>query len=181
MTRSHLILMSLCLVPLPALAQDKPLPDESAWNTAHQKPPMTIEETAVFMKRLAKFVFDNHMKKAERSPQRGMIYEYLDVRRRGKPDQFVQGEALDTMHDGAWFAAAMVNAYNATGDKFYKELLTEWQLPFYCKMLNESDQLFTTGRNDARPTAPAWNREHGLQDGEKGFVPYYWDDGGSVS
>jgi len=179
------LVFALCATPL-AIAQDKPLPDkplpaEATWNTAHQKPPLTMAETRQFMKRLAQFVLDNHMKRAERSPQRGMIYEYLDVRRKGQSDQFVQGEALDTMHDGAWFAVSMAAAYHATGDNFYKELLTEWQLPFYCKMLNQSDQLFSVGRNDARPTAQPWDREHGLQEGEKGFVPYFWDDGGSVS
>ena len=161
--------------------EEKPLPPDSVWNTAHEKPPLTKEETKAFMKRLAQFVADNHLKRREDSPQKGMIYEYLDVRRRGKPDQFVQGEALDTMHDGAWFAAAMVNAHRATGDPFYKEMLTKWQLPFYAKMLNHSDTLFSTKRNDARPGVQPWDREHGLQEGEKGFVPYYWDDGGSVS
>ena len=77
-----------------------------------------------------------------------MTYEYFHVARAGQPDQFIQGEALDTMHDGAWFACAMVNAYRATGDAFYKEVLTEWQLPFYLKMLNHSDELFTSPREE---------------------------------
>lgn len=142
---------------------------------------MTADETRAFMKRLAQFVFDNHMKRDAKSAQRGMIYEYFWVERKGQPDQFVQGEALDTMHDGAWFGAALVNAYRATGDKFYKEMLTQWMLPFYCKMLNHSDTLFSAKRNDAAPGAHTFNKEHALQEGEKGFVPYWWDDGGSVS
>ena len=48
-------------------------------------------------------------------------------------------------------AAALVNAYRATGDDFYREFLTQWVLPFYCKMLNHSDTLFSAKRNDARP------------------------------
>jgi hypothetical protein len=181
---SALVLASLCLLAIQrpiAAAEPMALPPDSAWNTAWQKPAMSADEARAFMKRLAQFVFDSHMKRREDSAQKGMIYEYFDVRRRGEFDQFVQGEALDTMHDGAWFAAAMANAYQATGDPFYKELLTKWQLPFYLKILNHSDTLFTTRRNDARPGAEPWNREHGLQEGEKGFVPYYWDDGGSVS
>jgi len=154
---------------------------DPAWARAHLKSPMTVDETRAFMKRLAQFVFDNHMKRDAKSPQRGMIYEYFWVERKGQPDQFVQGEALDTMHDGAWFAAALVNAYRATDDKFYEEMLTQWVLPFYLKMLNHSDTLFSAKHNDAAPGAHTFNKEHALQEGEKGFVPYWWDDGGSVS
>jgi hypothetical protein len=154
---------------------------EPAWANAWQKGPMNAEETKAFMKRLAQFVFDNHLKKNPDSPQRGMIYEYFDTTRKGQPDQFVQGEALDTMHDGAWFAAALVNAYRTTGDPFYKEFLAKWILPFYLKMLNHSDELFSAKRNDARPDAHTFGKEWLLQEGEKGFVPYFWDDGGSVS
>jgi hypothetical protein len=157
---------------------------EPAWARAHLQPPPSAAETRAFMRRLAAFVADHHLKQDPASEQRGLIYEYLDMERRGQSDQFVEGEALDTMHDGAWFAAAMVNAYRATGDTFYKELLTRWQLPFYCKMLNHSDTLFTNKENHARPERQdTWkqNKEWLLQDGEKGFVPYWWDDGGAVS
>jgi hypothetical protein len=119
--------------------------------------------------------------KRDDSPQRGMVYEYFHVARQGQPDQFPEGEGLDTMHDGAWLAAALVTAYRATGEARYRDIFATWQLPFYLKMLNHSDELFTANRNDARPGATAWNREHGLQMGEKGFVPYWWDDGSSVS
>lgn len=151
------------------------------WEMAWKKGPMSAEETKAFMKRLAQFVFDNHLKKNPNSPQRGMVYEYMDTTRKGEFDQFVQGEALDTMHDGAWFAAALVNAYRVTGDPFYKDFLSQWILPFYLKMLNHSDELFSAKRNDARPDAHKWGKEWLLQEGEKGFVPYWWDDGGSVS
>ncbi len=147
---------------------------------AAEQPPMTIAEAKTFMRTLAQYVFDHHLKKDETSPQRGMIYEYYDV----KSNLWVQGEALDTMHDGAWFAVAMVNAYRATGDPFYKEILTRWQLPFYLKMLNHGDELFTSERNDGRPGDDrGWrtSKEWLLQGREKGFVPYWWDDGASVS
>jgi hypothetical protein len=36
-------------------------------------------------------------------------------------------------------------------------------------------------RDDSRPTAHKWGKEWLFQEGEKGFVPYFWDDGGSVS
>jgi hypothetical protein len=165
----------------PCLAVD---PDrDPAWSEAYKAGPMKADETKAFMKQLAQYVFEHHMKKAEASAQRGMIYEYFDVPRAGQFDQFIQGEALDTMHDGAWFAVAMVNAARATGDPVYKEILTRWQLPFYLKMLNHSDELFDGTRNDARPGDRTWqdSKEWLLQGREKGFVPYWWDDGGSVS
>ena len=145
---------------------------------------MTVDETRAFMKKLATFVFEHHMKRDEKSAQRGMCYEYFWVEKKGTPQQWIQGEALDTMHDGAWFAAAMVHAFRATGDPFYKDVLTKWQLPFYLKMLNHSDELFTAERNDGRPGDDrAWraSKEWLLQGREKGFVPYWWDDGASVS
>ena len=80
--------------------------------------PMDAAETRAFMKSLAQFAVAHHMKTNAASEQRGMMYEYWDHTRAGKLGEFIQGEGLDTMHDGAWFAVAMVNAYRATGDKF---------------------------------------------------------------
>ena len=156
---------------------------DPAWAEAYKQPAMDATETRAFMKMLAQYVFEHHMKRAEGSPQRGMIYEYYREARAGQFDQHVQGEALDTMHDGSWFALAMVNAYRATDDAFYKEMLTQWQLPFYLKMLNHSDELFEAGRNDARPEDKSWqeSKEWLLQGREKGFVPYWWDNGASVN
>ncbi len=138
-------------------------------NTLQLPAQPTPAQTRAFMKELARYVFDNHLRQEVKSEQRGMIYEYFDLQRKGQFDQWVQGEALDTMHDGAWFAAALVNAYRATGDAYYKDFLTRWVLPFYCKMLNHSDTLFSARRNDARPGAHTFDKEHQLQTGEKGF------------
>jgi hypothetical protein len=160
------------------------LAEEPAWTNAERRQPMTADESKAFMRRLTQYVLDHHLRKDEASAQRGIIYEYFWVKKKGTPQQWIQGEALDTMHDGAWFAIAMANAYRATGDVFYKEVLTKWQLPFYLKMLNESDHLFTSERNDARlENQDTWktSKEWLLQGREKGFVPYWWDDGGSVS
>jgi hypothetical protein len=150
------------------------------WTQAHEQGSPTAAETRAIMKSWAECVYGNHLKTKD-SPQKGMVYEYFDVRRKGQFDQFVQGEALDTMHDGAWLAAAMVHAYRVTDDDYYRRMLLEHQLPFYLKMLNHSDELFSPERNNARTDAPKFNREHLLQAGEKGFVPYWWDDGSSVS
>lgn len=170
------LLLAVCLLGAAPTPQPEP-----AWATAWKKGPMNAEESKALMKRLAQFVFDSHLKKSPNSPQRGMIYEYMDTTRKGQFDQFVQGEGLDTMHDGAWFAAALVNAYRATGDAFYKDFLTQWVLPFYLKMLNHSDELFTAKGAVAREGALPWGKPWAFQEGEKGFIPYWWDDGGSVS
>lgn len=175
---------SVFAVVLSALSGSALSAAEPDWTrAAEQKPPMTVAETKAFMKRLAEYAVANHLRKDE-SRQRGMMYEYFWVAKKGSPQQWIQGEALDTMHDGAWFACAMANAHRATGDPFYKEVLTRWQLPFYLKMLNHGDELFTSERNDAHPDKRMiWSgaKEWLLQGREKGFVPYWWDDGASVS
>lgn len=175
-------LLALALTATALFADD---PDRGAWAAAAaKKPPMTAEETRAFMRKLTQFVLDHHLKRDDASPQRGLIYEYFRPALAGKTGQWMQGEALDTMHDGAWFAIAMANAFRATGDDFYRDVLVRWQLPFYLKMLNHSDELFSSEKNDAPPeTAKGWltSREWLLQGREKGFVPYWWDDGASVS
>ena len=153
---------------------------DPAWANAFKQGPLKADETKAFMKELAQYVFAHHMKRTD-SPQRGLVYEYFHVPRAGQPDQFIEGEALDSMHDGAWFAIAMVHAFRATGDPFFKEVLTQWQLPFYLKMLNHSDELFTSERDDGIDVGWTKGREWLLQGREKGFVPYWWDDGYSVS
>src|SRR3954463_2525334 len=92
------------LFTLTCLAVD---PDrDPAWSEAYKAGPMKADETKAFMKQLAQYVFEHHMKKGESTAQRGMTYEYFHVARAGQVDQFIQGEALDTMHDGAWLAVA---------------------------------------------------------------------------
>lgn len=145
---------------------------QGAWKRGE----MSAAETRAFMKRLLRYVEKHHLKSDPKSPQSGMVYEYYDTR--GKA--WVQGEALDTMHDGAWLCAALATAYRVTKDEDYRKLLRK-VLPFYCKMLNHSDALFTAKRNDVRKGGHRFDREHALQEGEKGFVPYWWDDGASFS
>lgn len=133
-----------------------------AWTHAwRSEPSMSAAEARVFIRRLADFVVARHMKRDE-SPQRGMIYEYHWVRQAGTPRQWIQGEALDTMHDGAWFAVAMAEAARVTGDVFYREILLRWPLPFYLRMLPSrircSPPTATTrGPGAIGRGAPAWN------------------------
>jgi hypothetical protein len=137
----------------------------------------SADEVRAFMKRLVAFVSDHHLKRDPKSEQRGMVYEYYEVATK----TWVQGEALDTMHDGAWFGAALVSAFRATADPGYKDLLFREVLPFYLRMLNHSDTLFNADADHVDPKGHRFGREHRLQTGEKGFVPYWWDDGASVS
>ncbi|MEY4788153.1 MAG: hypothetical protein RLZ61_371, partial [Planctomycetota bacterium] len=162
------IILLMCLLAIPSIAQDQ----------------LSKEDTRLFMKKLAAFVADKHMRTSKETMQHGMTYEYRDMRKEKDPACFVQGEALDTMHDGAWFGAAMVNASLATGDPLYRDLLEKNLLPFYCRVLNHSDKIFSNKTNHARPASQqiwAQQKEWLFQEGEKGFVPYWWDDGGSVS
>jgi hypothetical protein len=152
---------------------DAPRP---AWEV-EPGPAPDAAETKAFMRALAAAVFDRHLKKTEGSEQRGMVYEYVDV----PTGRWIQGEALDTMHDGAWFGAALATAARATGDPYYEEVLARWTLPFYLKMLNHSDTLFNADRDDVHEKGHRFGLEHQLQKGEKGFVPYWWDDGASFS
>src|SRR5688500_13159400 len=107
MQRFLLFLLAVAIIAVPVAASaDDAIPP---WVKAAQaKGPMTADEARAFIKRLAKYVEENHLKHNADSPQRGMIYEYFDTTRKGEIAQFVQGEALDTMHDGAWYCAAMI-------------------------------------------------------------------------
>ena len=175
-------LLSLLSLPSLGLAESASSgPAEPVWTRAWRQGPLSADETKKLMRELAQFVHEQHLKKDKDSPQRGMIYEYYDTPRRGLSDQFVQGEALDTMHDGAWFAAALVNAHRVTGEAFYRDFLTRWTLPFYLKMLNGSDKLFSARGAVLPADGKTWGKPWMFQEGEKGFVPYWWDDGGSVS
>jgi len=49
---------------------------------AAQSQPLSADETRDFMKRLATTVEQNHLKKDPQSEQKGMIYEYFDVKRK---------------------------------------------------------------------------------------------------
>ena len=143
----------------------------------------TAEEVRTFMRKLVDYVREHHLKTDPKSPQKGMVYEYFDTTRAGKEGAWIQGEALDTMHDGAWLVVALAQADRATGDPAYRDLATKWMLPFYVRALNHGDTLFDPACNayDGPPKAAAWVKEHQLLGREKGFLPYFWDDGASVS
>ncbi len=143
---------------------------------------MSEQEVRAFMRELAEYIEAHHLKKDPKSPQKGMVYEYVDTTKIGQEGQWIQGEALDTMHDGAWYAAAMVDAFRATGEEHYREFLTEYPVPFYTNILNHSDALFRDGMDEKKiaPSKHTFKKSHRYM-GEKGFCPYFWDDGASLS
>jgi len=128
----------------PTFAAPKPPP---AWSDDHLKD---------FMRELARYAVDKHVEKDPQDPQFGMIYELYQV----KNGKWYQGETLDTMHDGAWFATALCMAYRATKDPYYLDILRKYPLAFYKKVMLNADRLFGY---------------------PKGTVPYWWDDGDSIS
>lgn len=131
------------------------------------------QKLTAFMRDLAGYVVAHHLRR-DKSPMRGMVYEFYD------PAAKLQGHGggLDTMHDGAWFANACILAYRATGDVFYLTTLRDWIMPFYVNMLNHSDTLFPE-RDGAFSDSQMLPPERAAAC--KGFVPYWWDDGHGVN
>jgi len=136
-------------------------------------PTWSRAELKALMKDLAGYVVAHHLRRDD-SPMRGKVYEFY----RPATGQQGYGAGWDTMHDGAWFATACVLAYRATDDPYYLEIVRDWIMPFYVKMLNQSDTLFpdrTRAFSDGQVLPP----ERTVAG--KGFVPYFWDDGHGVN
>ncbi len=57
---------------------------DPAWAEAYKAAPMNVDETKAFMKELAQYVFDHHMKKTDGSPQGGHRLRILSRRERGE-------------------------------------------------------------------------------------------------
>jgi len=146
-----------------------------------KKEKITKDEVKEFMKNLVKFVENYHLKKDEKSQQFGMIYEYVNTCKIGELGQWIQGEGLDTMHDGAWFAVSLCQAYRATNDKYYLDFLLNYSIPFYTKVLCNSDILFKDGLDENKVFKASKFGKEWKYMGNKGFCPYWWDDGASVS
>lgn len=80
---------------------------------AYEHGPLSADETRAFMRELAQYIFDHHLKRDEQSAQRGMVYEYFNTKRAGHPDHWIQGEALDSMHDADDFEVAIGGGFRA--------------------------------------------------------------------
>jgi hypothetical protein len=143
----------------------------------------TTADVRGFIRELVDYVRDHHIKKDRESPQNGMIYEYYDHTKPEREGGWIEGEALDSMHDGAWYSCALVQASRATNDPYYRDLVRDLPVPFYVNTLHHSDELFDPACDAYRGARlpEAWVKEHLLKAREKGFLPYFWDDGASVS
>ena len=117
-----------------------------------------------FMRDLTDFVYAHHVVTDESRPVYGMTYEFW------KGGRQIQEFGLDTMHDGAWWASAMVTAHRADPDGPYLERVQTYQVPFYTHMLNHSDRLVPGMRGRGQDNKP-------LREPVKGWVPRGWDDG----
>ena len=63
------IILLMCLLAIPSIAQDQ----------------LSKEDTRLFMKKLATFVAEKHMRTIKGSMQHGMTYEYRDMRKEKHP------------------------------------------------------------------------------------------------
>jgi len=122
------------------------------------------ERLVRFMRDLTDFVYAHHVVTDAQRPVYGMTYEFWHGGRQ------IQEFGLDTMHDGAWWASAMVTAHRADPDGPYLERIQTYQVPFYANMLNHSDRLFPRMRGRGQDRKP-------LREPVKGWVPRGWDDG----
>jgi len=122
------------------------------------------ERLVRFMRDLTDFVYAHHVVTDASRPVFGMTYEFW---RDGKQ---MQTFGLDTMHDGAWWASAMVTAHRADPGGPYLDRLQTYQVPFYANLLTNSDRLFPEMRATRQD-------KHALARPVKGWAPRGWDDG----
>jgi len=122
------------------------------------------ERLIAFLRDLTDFVYAHHVVTDAHRPVYGMTYEFW---RGGRQ---IQEFGLDTMHDGAEWASAMVTAHRADPAGPYLERVQTYQVPFYANMLNHSDRLFPKMRGHGQDKKP-------LLEPVKGWVPRGWDDG----
>ncbi len=164
-------LIVFCAGALAAAATDGPDAAPSGGIVRPYEPPdapsaleWPRERLIRFMRDLTDFVYEHHVVTDPQRPVYGMTYEFW---RGGKQ---IQAFGLDTMHDGAWWASAMVTAHRADPDGPYLDRVQTYQVPFYTNMLTHSDRLFPKMRGRGQDTKP-------LVSPVKGWVPRGWDDG----
>lgn len=131
-------------------------------------PPATAwarERLVQFMRDLTYFVYAHHVITNTARQTFGMTYEFY---RDGKQ---IQEFGLDTMHDGAWFMEAMIEAHRADPTGPYLALARRYQIPFYLNLLHHSDRLFPKMKPGPEDKLP-------FSSPIKGWIPRGWDDGG---
>jgi hypothetical protein len=152
----------VCLVPYGALAMNvaapfqgmASVPAEGEWSN---------KRLSRFMADMTDFIYEHHVVRQTDAYTFGMTYEFYDD---GKK---YQAFGLDTMHDGVWFASAMMTAHRADPTGRYLERTQQFQVPFYVNVINNSHIIFPEKirRQDNKP----------LEEPLRGWVPRGWDEG----
>jgi len=118
--------------------------------------PWTQPELRALARELGEHVAAHHIKRDPKSPQTGMIYKWY----RPRDGRWVVDPGRNMLSDAAWFAHALCLHHRTTREAWSLDLLRKHPLPFFKKVLTESDALFGVG---------------------KGVCPFWWDDGAAVA
>jgi len=118
--------------------------------------PWTQAELRQFARDLGDYVAVHHIRRNPQSPHDGMVCKWY----RPRDGRWVLDTGRNMLGDGAWFADALCLYYRATREPWALAVLRKSPLPFYGKVLADSDQLFGAG---------------------KGICPLWWDDGTAVT
>ncbi len=153
---------AVALVPCGATAMNRPAPTGGMASVPAQGewPDQRLRR---FMADMADFVYEHHVVRQTDAYTFGMTYEFFRDGRK------LQAFGLDTMHDGAWFASAMMTAHRADPAGRYLERTQQFQVPFYVNVIENSHIIFPEKirRQDKKP----------LEEPLRGWVPRGWDEG----
>jgi len=127
--------------------------------------PWSDTQLAQFLEELVAYVDAHHVVGDPAAVTYGMNYEFYDP----DTDRKIQAFALDTMHDGAWFANGLLVADRACPDRGYLDRVLKYELPFYVNLLNHSDVLF--------PDKVERQDKKEIVEPLKGWAPRGWDEG----
>ena len=119
---------------------------------AHAAGPWTQAELRRLGRDLGEYVTAHHIQRNPKSPQDGMVCKWY----RARDGRWVSDTGCNMLGDGAWFADALCLYYRATREPWALSVLQKYPLPFYERVLTDSDKLFGVS---------------------KGICPLWWNDG----
>ena len=118
--------------------------------------PWTQVELRQFARSLGDDVIAHHIQRNPKSPQDGMVFKWY----RPRDGRWVLDTGQNMLGDGARFADALCLYHRATREPWALNVLKKYPLPFYEKVLTDSDRLFGVS---------------------KGICPTWWSDGTAVA
>ena len=118
--------------------------------------PWTQAELRQFARDLGDDVVAHHIQRNPKSPQDGMVFKWY----RPRDGRWVLDTGQNMLGDGARFADALCLYHRATREPWALNVLKKYPLPFYEKVLTDSDRLFGVS---------------------KGICPTWWSDGTAVA